>query len=51
VIDLTTGAIACTRDFGEKQFREASQLYSILARQFKITHTYSDPRLGPEQKP
>jgi hypothetical protein len=44
VVELTTGAVASTRDFGAKQFRDAEQLYEILAKHFEITHTYSDPR-------
>jgi hypothetical protein len=45
VVELTTGAIASTRDFGAKQFKDAETLYSILEKQFQITHTYSDPRI------
>lgn len=43
VIELTTGAIAATRDFGAKQFKDAETLYGILEKQFEITHQYSDP--------
>lgn len=44
VIELTTGAIISTRDFGAKQFKDAEMLYNLLAKQFEITHEYSDPQ-------
>jgi hypothetical protein len=46
VIELTTGAIASTRDFGAKQSSECGQLYALLAKQFEITHEYSDPQFA-----
>lgn len=44
VVEQTTGAIAATRDFGAKQFRDAETLYALLEKQFDITHEYSDPQ-------
>jgi hypothetical protein len=46
VVELTTGAIASTRDYAAKQFRDAEALYAILAKQFEITHEYSDPQFA-----
>jgi hypothetical protein len=46
VIELTTGAIAATRDFGAKQFRDAEILYELIAKRFDITHEYSDPQFA-----
>jgi hypothetical protein len=45
VVQMTTGAIASTRDFGAKQFKDADTLYELLAKQFEITHEYSDPQV------
>jgi hypothetical protein len=50
VVELTTGAIVSTRDFGAKQFNDAEQLYEKLAHQFEITHEYSDPQFAKETK-
>lgn len=44
VIELTTGAIASTRDFGAKQFSDAERLYKMLEEKFQIEHGYSDPQ-------
>lgn len=46
VVELTTGAIASTRDFGAKQFKDAETLYEMLAKQFEITHQYSDQQFA-----
>jgi len=46
VVELTAGAIASTRDFGAKQFKDADRLYELLAKQFEITHEYSDPQFA-----
>lgn len=42
VINLTTGAIIATRDFGVKAAVDAGQLYRVLASKFDIRHEYSD---------
>lgn len=46
VLNLTTGAIACTRDFGAKMFTDGETLYGLLAEGREITHEYSDPQLA-----
>lgn len=46
VVQLTTGAIASTRDAGAKQFKDADQLYAMLETHFEITHEYSDPQFA-----
>jgi hypothetical protein len=50
VIELTIGAIASTRDFSAKQFKEADALYELLAKQFEIEHEYSDPQFVKQIK-
>jgi hypothetical protein len=53
VIELTTGAIACTRDFGSKQNSDARSLYKLLESQLDIVHVYSDPQfqIPPKKEP
>ncbi len=46
VVQQTTGAIASTRDAGAKQFSDMESLYELLAKQFEITHQYSDPQFA-----
>lgn len=46
VVELTIGAIASTRDFSAKQFSDASTIYEMLAKQFDITHQYSDSQFA-----
>ena len=46
VVELTTGAIASTRDFAAKQFGDTDQLYKMLEGHFdEIVHEYSDPKI------
>jgi hypothetical protein len=49
VVELTTGAIAATRDFGAQQFKDAEKLYEVLAKQFEIEHEYSDPQFAKKK--
>ena len=44
VVQMTTGAIASTRDAGAKQWKDADTLYKLLEKQYDITHEYSDPQ-------
>lgn len=43
VLELTTGAIAATRDFGAKQCSDADTLHKMLEKRFETTTKYSDP--------
>src|SRR5258708_34199237 len=48
VVELTTGAIASTRDFGAKQFGDLDRLYELLAEQCEIVPEHSDPEYAKQ---